>query len=114
VLAAPYGFFLSVAFEWLSGYYWEKKGYVPYFGGYYAFPEGRGTRRTPAHSYLDVGLEKIFRLGGRRQVSLRLDVLNLLDSQQPVSYVKEDVPLFGSVWGRQNPRQARLMAKFKW
>ena len=114
VLAAPYGFFLSLAFEWLSGYYWEKKGYVPYFGGYYAFPEGRGTRRTPAHSYLDVGLEKVFRLGGRWQVSLRLDVLNLLDSQQPVSYVKEDVPLFGSVWGRQNPRQARLMAKFKW
>ncbi len=114
VLAAPYGFFLSLAFEWLSGYYWEKKGYVPYFGGYYAFPEGRGTRQTPAHSYLDVGLEKAFRLGGRRQISLRLDVLNLLNSQEPVSYVKEDVAIFGSVWGRQNPRQARLMAKFKW
>jgi hypothetical protein len=113
-LAGPYDFSLSLAFEWLSGYYWEKKGYVPYFGGYYAFPEGRGTRQTPAHSYLDMGLEKVFRLGGRRQLSLRLDVLNVLNSQEPVSYVKEDVSIFGSVWGRQNPRQARLMAKFKW
>jgi len=113
VLAAPLGIFVSLAFEWLSGYAWEKKGYVPYFGGYYAFPEGRGTRQTPAHSYLDVGLEKAFRLGGRRQISLRLDVLNMLNSQQPVSYVKEDVALFGSVWGRQNPRQARLMVRFK-
>lgn len=114
VLAAPFGTFLSVAFEWLSGYPWEKKGYVPYFGAYYSYPEGRGTRETPAHSYLDMGVEKSFRLGNRRSLSLRLDVLNLFNSQKPVAYVKEDIPIFGQVWGRQNPRQARLMARFKW
>ncbi|MBM3296561.1 MAG: TonB-dependent receptor [Candidatus Aminicenantes bacterium] len=114
VLAVPWGMFLSVAFEWLSGYPWEKKGYVPYFGGYYSYPEGRGVRRTPAHAYLDLGLEKSFKLGARRALSFRLDVLNLFNSQQPVAFVKEDIPIFGQVWGRQNPRQARLMARFKW
>ncbi len=114
MLAVPFGMLLSVAFEWLSGYHWEKKGYVPYFGGYYSYPEGRGTRETPAHSYLDMGLEKNFGLGGRRTLSFRLDVLNLFNSQLPVAYVKEDIPIFGQVWGRQNPRQARLMARVKW
>jgi hypothetical protein len=42
---------------------------------------------------------------------VRLDVFNVLDSQRPISYVKEDVPLFGTVWGRQLPRQARVSAK---
>jgi hypothetical protein len=29
----------------------------------------------------------------------------------PIAYVKENIPLFGQVWGRQAPRQARLSAK---
>jgi hypothetical protein len=45
---------------------------------------------------------------------LRADVFNVLDSQQPISYVKEDIPVFGQVWARQQPQQARLVAKIKW
>ncbi len=116
VYLGPANFSLSAAFEFISGYYWEKLGYVPGFGGYYAFPEGRGSRKTPAHAYLDLSLEKSFALasGGafrNAAVSVRLDVFNVLDSQRPISYVKEDVPLFGTVWGRQLPRQARVSAK---
>ncbi|MFW6124032.1 MAG: TonB-dependent receptor [Acidobacteriota bacterium] len=110
---------LSAAFEWISGYYWEKLGYVPYFGGYYSFPETRGSRKTPAHHYLDFGIEKELdfkNLGLSFPVSsvLRLDVLNVLNSQTPLSYVKEDIPIFGEVWGRQQPRQARVTFKIKW
>jgi len=113
---APAGILVSAAFEYLSGYPWEKMGYVPFFGGYYAFPEGRGIRTTPAHAYLDLAIEKSFPLPGRgfladAAVALRLDVFNILNSQQPISYVKEDIGLFGQVWGRQQPRQARLSAK---
>lgn len=116
---APLGFTLSMAFEWISGYYWEKLGYVPFFGGYYSFPEGRGSRGTPSHSYLDLGLEKELSLNSVRlpqslTLSLRLDVFNLFDGQRPISYVKEDIPIFGQVWGRQQPRQARLTIKLKW
>jgi hypothetical protein len=116
VYSAPFGLLASAAFEYLSGYYWEKLGYVPFFGGYYSFPEGRGSRRTPAHSYLDLSVEKSFRLpltgslAGSR-ISLRLDVFNVLNSQRPISYVKENIPVFGTVWALQQPRQARVSAK---
>ena len=115
----PYGILLSSAFEYISGYYWEKLGYVPFFGGYYAFPEGRGTRKSPGHFYFDVAVEKSFPLGSSSSrepliLSLRADIFNLFNSQKPISFVKEDTALFGQVWGRQQPRQARVMAKLSW
>ena len=118
-MVMPYGFVLSTAFEWLSGYHWEKLGWVSFFGGYLSFPEGRGSRKTPAHACLDFGLEKEFELaasasGPPFSISVRLDLFNLLNSQQPLSYVKQDNLIFGQVWGRQQSRQARLMIRFKW
>ena len=119
VFLAPYGLTFSMALEWISGYYWEKLGYVPFFGGYYSFPEGRGTRESPSLCYLDLGLEKEFRLGKLHllqslALTLRIDIFNLLNTQRPVSYVKEDISIFGGVWGRQQPRQARVMVRIKW
>jgi hypothetical protein len=110
IYLGPYGIAVSAAFEYISGYYWEKLGYVPFFGGYYAFPETRGTRKSPSHIYLDLGLEKEF----FSALVIRLDLLNLLNSQRPISYVKEDIPIFGHVWGRQQPRQARVMVRLRW
>jgi len=115
---APFDILVSAAFEYISGYYWEKLGYVPGFGGYYAFPNGRGSLKTPEHSYLDLSLEKNFRLPFRGALknaafSVRLDVFNLFNSQRPISYVKEAIPVFGAVWGRQQPRQVRVSAKVK-
>jgi len=119
VFAAPYGITASTAFEWISGYYWEKLGYVPYFGGYYSYPEARGTRKTPGHFYLDLGIDKEFKVplpGTARALlfTLRFDAFNLFNSQKPVSYVKEDIPIFGKIWGRQQPRQARMSLILKW
>ncbi len=110
IYLAPYGITVSAAFEYISGYYWEKLGYVPFFGGYYSFPETRGTHTSPSHIYLDLGLEKEF----FSALIVRLDMLNLLNSQRPISYVKEDIPIFGQVWGRQLPRQARVMVRLRW
>jgi hypothetical protein len=64
-------------------------------------------------------LEKEFRLQSFRvpqsmSLVIRADIFNVFDSQEPISYVKEDIPMFGQVWARQQPRQARLMAKIKW
>ena len=116
---APYGVVLSLAAEWISGYYWEKMGYVPFFEGYYAFPEGRGSRTSPGHSFVDLGIEKGFSLGSiglpeSLTVDLRIDILNILNSQRAVSYVKEDIPSFGEIWGRQQPRQARIQIRIRW
>ncbi len=119
IYLAPYGLVLSSAIEWISGYYWEKMGYVPFFDGFYAFPEGRGSRTTPSHLFVDLGIEKGFNLSsiGLPQtmgLDLRIDILNILNSQRPISYVKSDIPIFGQIWGRQQPRQARILIRMKW
>ncbi|MBM3293570.1 MAG: TonB-dependent receptor [Candidatus Aminicenantes bacterium] len=116
--SAPRGISAAAAFEYISGYYWEKLGYVPFFGGYYAFPEGRGSRKSPAHAYLDLSLEKSFTFGAASgtsplRLAVRLDVFNALNSQRPISYVKENIPLFGTAWALQQPRQARVSALLK-
>jgi hypothetical protein len=92
---------------------------VPFFGGYYSFPEGRGTRKTPSHFYIDFGVEKEFQLRRLRLfrnlvLALRVDIFNLFNSQEPISYVKENIPIFGHVWGRQQPMQARMAIRVKW
>ncbi|RLE04486.1 MAG: hypothetical protein DRJ11_01040 [Candidatus Aminicenantes bacterium] len=119
IYLAPGNISCSAAFEYISGYYWEKLGYVPFFGGYYSFPEGRGSRKTPPHTYLDLGLEKSLLLGRWLNLddiflTLRVDIFNVFNSQKPVSYVKEDIPIFGQVWARQAPRKARLSLKLSW
>ena len=113
IMFTPYGLVFSISGEWLSGYHWEKRGLVPFFG-YYAFPEGRGSRTTPSILYLDAGIEKEFPLGAGVFLSIRADVFNILNSQRPVSYVRIDTPSFGEVWGRQQPRQARLSIRIRW
>lgn len=119
VYLAPYGLVLSSAVEWISGYYWEKLGYVPFFDGFYSFPEGRGSRTTPGHFFVDFGIEKGFNLASvglphSMSLDLRIDLLNILNSQRPISFVKEDIPIFGQIWGRQQPRQARIQVRMKW
>ncbi len=42
-----------------------------------------------------------------------MNVYNLMNSQRPVSYVKEDNDLFGQVWARQLPRWVQLKANFR-
>ena len=94
-------------------------GYVPFFDGFYSFPEGRGSRTTPSHLFVDLGIEKSFNLAAiglpqTMAVDLRVDILNVLNSQRPISYVKEDIPIFGQIWGRQQPRLARVLIRIKW
>ncbi len=116
----PYGTGISLAFEWLSGYHWEKLGLVPFFG-YYAFPEGRGSRETPTHYYLDLGIQKSFSLPELfksfpegLKIDMRVDIFNLFNSQKPISYVKEDTLAFGQIWSRQQPREARITLRVRW
>jgi hypothetical protein len=104
---APFGFVVSSALEYLSGYYWEKKGFSTSNGSFCTFPEGRGSRTTPSHLYIDLAVEREFVLKGFR-LNVGMNFYNLLNSQRPVSYVKEDTTLFGEVWGRQLPRWMQI------
>jgi hypothetical protein len=110
---APYGIMVSAGIEWLSGYHWEKKGYSEGYGDFYLFPEGRGGRTTPGHLFIDMSIEKNFFLPQGMGLGLRLNFFNILNSQRPISFVKEDTDLFGEVWGRQMPRWLQLQFSFK-
>jgi hypothetical protein len=110
---APYDIMLTTAVEYISGYHWEKLGFQPGYGGYYAYPEGRGPRTTPAHVYVDFTAQKDFVIPNGMRIGLRVNVYNLLNSQQPISYIKEDTALFNEVWGRQLPRWIQFHVVFK-
>ncbi len=109
---APYDFIVTAGVEYFSGYHWERKGLSGY-GDYYLFPEGRGGRTTPAHAYVDLSVEKDFALSQGLTLGLRLNVFNLLNSQEPISFVKADTALFGEVWGRQLPRWMQFQVTLK-
>jgi hypothetical protein len=118
---APYGISVSTDLEYLSGYHWEEKGWSTVAGFCATFPEGRGTRTTPAHAYVDIAVEKDVRLRQGPTLGFGLNAYNLLNSQRPVSFFKNGEvaagvanPLFGQVWARQLPRwvQLKLVLKF--
>jgi hypothetical protein len=110
---APYGVAVSSNIEFLSGYHWEKKGLSPSWEMYCLFPEGRGSRTTPAHMYVDLAVEKDFRLKRGMTLSLGVNAYNLLNSQRPVSFAKEENVLFGQVWARQMPRWVQIKFSLK-
>ena len=109
---APYGAYVSANIEYLSGYHWDKKG-LSNLGPYLLFPEGRGGRTTPPHMYVDLALEKDFRLRQGLVLGLGVNAYNILNSQRPVSFVQEDNSLFGQVWARRLPRWTQIKAILK-
>jgi hypothetical protein len=109
---APFGFNVSTSMEYLSGYHWEKKGWTD-LGFYLTFPEGRGGRVTPPHLYVDLAIEKDFHLRRGLTLGLGVNAYNLMNSQRPVSFSKEDNSLFGQVWARQLPRWTQIKATLR-
>ncbi|MFC2141878.1 carboxypeptidase regulatory-like domain-containing protein [Acidobacteriota bacterium] len=113
IYRAPYNIMISVGIDYISGYHWEKKGLSNAYGFYLTFPERRGGRTTPAHWYLDLAVEKNVILPQGFALGFRLNFSNILNSQQPISYVKEDTSLFGEIWARQQPRWLQLQFIFR-
>ncbi len=109
---APNGFALSSNIEYRLGYHWGKKG-LSAVGMFVLFPEGRGRRTTPAHLYVDLAVEKDFRMKNGMSIGVGLNAFNILNGQKPVSYVKQDNELFGQVWARQLPRWVQLKFSLK-
>jgi len=112
---APKGFILSGAFQWYNGYAWSIHGFQPAYGMYATFPYGRGTERYPAHTYIDLTVQKDLRLSSALTLALRVNINNLLNSQQIISRANgEGSAIFEEVWGRQYPRwiQFQVMLRF--
>jgi hypothetical protein len=58
-------------------------------------------------------IEKDFQLRRGIVLGLGVNVYNLMNSQRPASFVKEDNSLFGQVWARQLPRWTQIKASLK-
>ena len=110
--SVQFGINISSSIEYLSGYHWEKKGWSE-LGAYITFPEGRGGRTTPPHMYMDLLIEKEFRLRSGMTLGIGANIYNIMNSQRPVSYVKNDNTLFGEVWARQLPRWTQIKAALR-
>ena len=104
----PKDFNITTAVQWNSGFYWTKKGFQDLYGAYFTFPEGRGSRRTSSLLWIDVTVTKDFRIWNDHFLQLRLDVFNMLNAQQPISFVEEDTIDFGKPFARQEPRAIQV------
>ena len=74
---------------------------------------GREGRRRPESATIWVAVEKDFRMRTGLTLGLGVNAYNILNSQRPVSFVKEDNLLFGQVWARQLPRWTQIKATLK-
>ncbi|UCF07511.1 MAG: TonB-dependent receptor, partial [Thermoplasmata archaeon] len=111
---APFNFIVSTNFQLYVGYHWSIHGWNDAFGFYGTFPYGRGTETIPTHAYLDLSIQKDFSFVAGTTVGLRLNVQNLLNSQEVISYANaEGSVLFGQVWGRQFPRWFQFQVLFR-
>ena len=99
-------------YEFDSGHAWQKRGLVPLYGDYYAFPEGRGSRQMPGVHYLDLRVAHTLDLRRDRELELSLDVFNLPDFFAPVTYYENDNSSFGLTMFRQDPRAIRAGLRF--
>lgn len=63
--------------------------------------------------YVDLAVEKDFRLKNGMTLAVGLNAYNLLNSQRPVFYVNEDNELFGQVWALQLPRWVQVRFSFR-
>jgi hypothetical protein len=112
---APYGITASTAFEYYSGYHWSIRTNIPAYTSDFGFAYGRGKEVAPAHTYIDLSLQKDFALFNKMTIGLRANIQNLLNSQKPLSYMNSETSvLFGQVYGRQSPRwfQFQVLMKF--
>lgn len=102
----------GLIYEYSSGNAWQKRGYVDLYGDYYAFPEGRGSRFMPATHYVDFRIAGGYDLGHNRDMTLALDVFNLPDLDQAVTYYENDDESFGLTLYRQAPRSILASVEF--
>jgi hypothetical protein len=133
----PWTMVLSGFYQWRSGEYWTP--YVRMRGLYFndrtsVFMTPRGSEQYPDRSFLDLRLEKRFRLGSSMALSIFIDAFNVLDSDTVTSVSER----WGDYWydytdptnpttnewvesstyrtplDIQTPREIRLGAKFSW
>jgi len=107
-----FGTTLGLVYEFDSGHAWQKRGYNDWYFDYYNFPEGRGSRLMPSVHYVDARVAHAFFWGRDRSAEVSLDVFNVFDFAQAVTYYENDDENFGLTLYRQEPRSVRTGLRF--
>jgi hypothetical protein len=102
---------VGAVYEFDSGHAWQKRGWVPNYQDYSAMPEGRGTRFMPPVNYFDLHLAENFKWGKAQSAEVAIDIFNVLDLSDPVTYYENDDENFGLTLYRQAPRSIRASLK---
>lgn len=102
---------LGLIYEFDSGHAWQKRTYVYNYQDYSGLGEGRGTRFMPPVHYLDVHLAESFAIDDLRSAEIAIDIFNVLDLSEAITYYENDNRNFGKVMYRQEPRSIRASVK---
>jgi hypothetical protein len=102
---------VGAVYEFDSGHAWQKRGWVPNYQDYLAMPEGRGTRFMPSVHYVDLHLGEEFKWGKAQSAEVAVDIFNVLDLGEAVTYYENDDENFGLTLYRQEPRSIRASLK---
>lgn len=118
----PFGLSVGANFSYLTGTPVSRLGFHNGYGRYELFLLPRGSEgRTPSVTKLDLNFAYTWRISGKRQVRLMLDVFNVLDSQTALSLdqrfnFKQDDPQTNTNYLQGNsfqaPRTIRLGLRF--
>ena len=109
----PFDLDLVSTLQYVDGYYYARKGFQQAYGGYFTFPEGRGSRNTDDAFWLDLSIARTFRFANRHNVALRIDAFNVTDEQKAISVVEENTLSFETPFARQNPRALQFGIQYK-
>jgi hypothetical protein len=108
-----------------SGQAWEALNYLPYFAltgstsETVRFDEPAGSRRTSAHSQMDLNYTQSFRLHKTQRLQLALDVFNVFNSQTGYNPDPREHsgtapnPQFGVAQSYFDPRRAQVTVRFQ-
>ncbi|MFQ5722256.1 MAG: hypothetical protein ACE5GI_07170, partial [Candidatus Aminicenantales bacterium] len=120
----PYRIFLSAYYRFFSGSPWVRAGYIvppsswcaehnAYRDYYWVNIESRETpRRNRSVNYLDLRLEKEFRLGSFGRLGVYVDALNVLGFSN-VSVGQNDVYIYYPVAENDSTGTVRLSSSYK-
>jgi hypothetical protein len=109
----PWELDLVTTLQYVDGYFYTLKGFQDAYGGYFTFPETRGSRSTSGTYWLDLSLARNFKFGNRHNIALRVDAFNIFDEQEPISVVEENTIDFETPFARQEPRAFQVGVQYK-
>ena len=114
--SAAYGIMVSGLYRYGSGYPYTRDLAVTGLpqGTITVFAEPRGSREVDSYNWIDLRVEKMFSIGGRRKVGVVFDVFNLTNASTVLQYGSRTSVNLGTPLVVTNPRIARFGARFQW